>query len=290
MSVNIQNLRVRDGANNDAGIKVDIAYIPYSWIKTWPTTKDIDNANSFGELVRYYGNFELHEGKYWSIIESTMHKGILKSTLAGERDGRSAENDLEFVHPGNEDYLLGFIEYFKNTRTVLAVRERDKTEWRIVGSDGLPATLKTAEITTGGEVKDLKHAKMSFDSAGRIAKIYSGTIAFQTQLNITLDFTDGSTEYVEYGNQTYAIPVNTADASFFVYQNGRPLHKVVVTGGDLPTGLTASIVGGKIAVEGTPTQAGIYGFTLVGQITVDGTATGAVKESDVFEMTIVVTD
>lgn len=290
MLMNIQNLRVRDGANNDAGIQVDIAYIPYSWIKTWPTTKGIDTAANFEELVKYFGNFELYEGKYWCIIETTVNKGILKSTLAGERDGRSAENDLEFVHPGNEAYLLGFIEFFKNTRTVLAIRERDKTEWRIIGSEGLPASLKTGEVTTGGEVKDLKHAKISFDSAGRIAKIYSGLIAFKTPLKIRLDFTGGSTEYVEYGNQTYAIPVNTADANFFVFEDGRTLHKVAVTGGDLPTGMTASVVNGKIVVEGTPTAAGIYGFTLVGQITADGTATGTVVESSTFEMTIVVTE
>jgi hypothetical protein len=212
---------------------------------------------------------------------------MLKSNLVGERDSKSAENDIELWHPGNKAYLLGFIEYFKNTPMVLLVKELDETYVRVIGSDGLPAALEVGEITTGNAVKDSKGAKLSFKSIGRVAPIYAGLIQVKTALLLALDFAGGGIGYVGYGNNTFTISLTslTPDPTFFVWDNANPVHKLTVIG-DLPTGTTAVLENGKIKVTGVLSTEGLFVFRLLGQTTSDGTPTGTVLESYGFDMTI----
>lgn len=283
--LNLRNLDWQDGRDNDGGIQAKFFYIPYNDILTWPTINP--NPTEFAQKVVLVGNFVLKPGKSWKTGYCTMEKGMLKTTMVGETDGKSGESVVEFTHPGNEDYLLGFIEYFKNTSMVVMIQELDKTDYRVIGNKSLPAKLDSAEVTTGDAVKNLKHAKMGFKSVGRIAQIYRGFVQLDTELVLSIDFAGGSLEYTGLGNNIYTIPVDTVNANFFVWQNGRTLHKVTVTAGTLPTGLVASIVsGGKIGVIGTPTVPGIYPFTLRGQITDDGTETGTVLYSADIQISI----
>ena len=162
-----------DGQDNDAGLASELYYAPLADVATFPAV--IAVPTNFDEKVTVSSDFVMQSGKQFFQIYGTLEKGSVISTLVGERDGKSFENMAKFVHPGNKPYLLGFLEYLKNTNLVFIVKELDG-QMRIIGSEDLPAKIDAAESTTGEAVADLKHIEITVKSIGRIAPVYTGTV------------------------------------------------------------------------------------------------------------------
>ncbi|SDK35255.1 hypothetical protein SAMN05421823_102532 [Catalinimonas alkaloidigena] len=172
----LQDILWPNGSNNDAGLARMHYYCALDDIDTFPAIAATPaSATSAAELVTVADDFVFKSGKCFKEFYCTLEKGNMKSTLVGERDGKSAENTVTLFHPGNKDYLLGMIEYLKNTNLVVLVRELDG-QIRIFGSEYLPANLDVAESDSGTKVADLKGITVTVKSIGRIAPIYTGAI------------------------------------------------------------------------------------------------------------------
>ncbi|SFC71228.1 hypothetical protein SAMN05421780_108188 [Flexibacter flexilis DSM 6793] len=288
---NIRDILWENGQNNDAGIQSELCYILASDILVFPKTKPEEQRTSLEDEVTLVGNFVLKPGKSWKKIYCTQQKGSLESEIVGDTDGKSAENPLKIWHPGNKDYLLGFIEKFKNSSMVLLVRELDTTYWRVVGSEGLPAKYESGKITTGTAVKDGKGAEITWKSLGRIAPIYKGVVQLEPSLTLAISFVGGAPSYVALGNGIYAIAQAAANHQFFVLPSKKIHEASVMNANTLPAGmgLALNTETGKIEITGTPEATGLFPFQVIGRITHDGTPTGTTVESYTLDITLQIT-
>ena len=173
MSIAYDDVEYAVGQNNDAGTQTEIFWAPLADVLTFPKVP-ADPAD-FTTAVTITGDFVMKPGKKFNTLYCTLEEGEVTSSLVGERDGKSMENMINGFYPGNKAQILGFIEWAKNTPLVMVVKELEG-QMRIMGSDGLPCYIETADLTTGKKVADRKGITWSAKSVGRIAPILTGAV------------------------------------------------------------------------------------------------------------------
>jgi hypothetical protein len=173
MALIFKDMLRTDGRDNDGGLLVFAYWTLYHDIATFP--KVPANPTTLAEKVTIADPFVMKTGtKFWQF-QSTLLTPFLDSEGVGERDSRSAENKLTLKRAGNEDEILGWIEQVKNSDLVLIVSHINGKK-RVLGSEGLPASLEKFTIKSGGAVKDEISVTAEFMSVGRIAPFYTAAV------------------------------------------------------------------------------------------------------------------
>ena len=166
-------LKELKNGNNDAGIAVYVHFADHDDIETFPSVSATPLTPQ--DLVTVTGNFVMKPGKRFIKLYCTLETGSLASTMAGERDGRSAETLTTLYHPTNRKEIIAMLEWYKNRNIVAIVQELDG-QARLIGSEYIPAEIQNVEITTGTAITDRKGATITLRSIGRVAPVYEGTI------------------------------------------------------------------------------------------------------------------
>lgn len=167
--------------NNLGGIQGDIYFIPKADIDTAALPAINDDG------VTLVGVIQPKVGKKFSVVYQTAGKGKLEDNTVGERDSKSAENIVEFSHPGTGKSLTQFKKQIQNLPLVVIVKEGGK--FRVLGitvfstetapgvfteavSLDLPAYIETASGTTGTATADYKGTIFNIKAESTRAALY----------------------------------------------------------------------------------------------------------------------
>jgi hypothetical protein len=172
--MNLTDVLHSQGVDNMAGLRNIAYFCAYDDIDVFPTPTG--SPTTFAQKSTVTADFTFKEGKCWKKFYTTLEMGSIKSTMVGERDGKSHENMAELSHPTNKPELLGFLEEMKNTPMVALVQETDG-QIRIIGAPGLPAEISANEVNSGAKIADAKSTKVTIRSIGFIAPAYTGAIS-----------------------------------------------------------------------------------------------------------------
>jgi hypothetical protein len=165
------------GRYNPAGITKVYFALPED-IATFPVLDTPDTVGAtFSTLVTLPGAIVMAVGKKFQEIYCTLEEGELKSTFAGNRDGKGKENMLEISFPGNDADYLGFEAYAANRDFVFLVKEKNG-KYRVLGSPEDPAYLDTGDATSGKKIADGRKNVLTFKASGATAPpIYTTAVA-----------------------------------------------------------------------------------------------------------------
>lgn len=174
MALALEDIEKVPGENNDGGLGVYMYYALLQDILTFP--KVAPAPTDYAASVTVSADFVMKTGKKFYKFQNTLEKSSLQTTSAGERDGRSAENMYNFQHPGNKPQAVAWLEQNKNSDLVCIVEDVATGFKRILGSEFLPASFESFEVTSGDAVSSEKVVRGSIKSVGRVAPFYTGTI------------------------------------------------------------------------------------------------------------------
>jgi len=156
---------------NIAGLEKKHYYAFEEDILTYPValSPDFLAAVTFGELVTIplADLFVMQAGKFFHPFPCTEETGQVKSLLVGPTDSKAFENTANFQNAGNNDELAGAIAYTANKPVIIVVAELNGT-MKVVGSQGYPARLETAERDGGTKVADGNNQKHSYKAYAAI--------------------------------------------------------------------------------------------------------------------------
>jgi hypothetical protein len=175
--MNVASVTYQKGRYNPAGVTKVYWALPED-IATFPTLKTPDDADAtFDSLVTYSTAITMATGKKFQELYCTLEEGELKSTFAGNRDGKGKENMLEISFPGNDAAFHGFEAYAANRDFVFLVKEKNG-KVRVLGSPEDPAYLESGEGTSGKKIADGRKNVLTFKASGPTAPpIYTTAIA-----------------------------------------------------------------------------------------------------------------
>jgi hypothetical protein len=173
MALIFQDMLRTDGRDNDGGLLVFAYWALYTDILTFPKVPVA--PTTLAEKVTIADPFVMKQGKRFWQFQSTLLTSSLDGEGVGERDGRSAENKVTLKRVGNEAEVIGWVEQVKNSDLVLIVSHINGNK-RVIGSEGLPASLEKFTIKSGGAVKDEISVVAEFMSVGRIAPFYTAAV------------------------------------------------------------------------------------------------------------------
>lgn len=174
MAIEIEDLLKTSGQDNDGGLGVFCYYARHKDIKTWPAV--VAAPATYKERVTADGDFVFETGACFKRFQNTLEKSSLESQGVGERDSRSAENLYNIQHPGNKESVIGWLEEMKNEDLVVVVVDVASNTKRILGSEHLPASFESFNVTSGMAVADEKRVIATIKSIGRIAPFYEGDL------------------------------------------------------------------------------------------------------------------
>lgn len=158
-----------------SGIATKLFYVPIDFIKTM-TLPAQDAANYEDRVKIANGGIVLKTGKSWKSIDILIDEGELKSTLMGNVGNKKSKGELEFLIPGFRTKVLGFVDTYKNTPCLYAVRDQNG-KFFILGNQYVGAYIDSAEGTTGKKIED---------NSGVSAKISANTKVYSYEGEISL--------------------------------------------------------------------------------------------------------
>jgi len=173
MPIIFQDMLRTDGRNNDGGLLVFTYWALYTDILTFPKVPAAPAV--LADAVTIASPFVMKTGKRFWQFQSTLLTSSLDSEGVGERDGRSAENKITLKRTGNEAEIIGWLEQVKNSDLILIATQISGSR-RVIGSEGLPASLEKFSIKSGAAVKDEISVTAEFMSVGRIAPFYTAAV------------------------------------------------------------------------------------------------------------------
>lgn len=172
----IQDIDHVDGENNTGGLQIELKYAKLSDIQTLPVPVKTDptGTGTFDQLATISADVIFKPGKTYKTITVTLETGKIDSELQGEVDGKSFMNKLSFTIPGSKAKTLGFASFAKNSSFIFWPTEVDGNI-RQLGTEGYPAKMESAPITTGAKTADFKAGVFTFISAGNApSPIFTG--------------------------------------------------------------------------------------------------------------------
>lgn len=175
--MNPSSVTYAKGRYNPAGITKVYWALPED-IAIFPVLKTPDDADAtLSSLVTYATAIIMKAGKKFQEIYCTLEEGELKSTFAGNRDGKGKENMLEISFPGNDADFLGFEAYAANRDFIFLVKEKNG-KYRVLGSLEDAAYLESGDATSGKKIADGRKNVLTFKASGPTAPpIYTTDVA-----------------------------------------------------------------------------------------------------------------
>lgn len=176
--MDLQDIEHIDGSDVTPGVQQNLYYARMADIKTLPkpVLDDSSGDGSFANLVTISADIIMKPGKKFHKLYCTIETGKLDGNLVGEFDGKSFNNELSFVHPGNKPEVLGFAQWAKNSNLVFLAADQDG-QVRLLGHEGYPAKMMDAPTTTGDTPESRKQAQFTFKSNRKgPAPIFKGNV------------------------------------------------------------------------------------------------------------------
>lgn len=127
------------GSINPSGISDAVFYIPKHFIRRWPTIEDEYEAMMEGRYAEYDGDFELQQGRWWSLLYSTQGKGKINWDYQGETDCKVVVNRASLSYPKFTEAIRAFAKFASNGDLVFCVKHDGK--YYIIGNRDYRATL-----------------------------------------------------------------------------------------------------------------------------------------------------
>ncbi len=127
------------GSINPCGISDAVFYIPKHYIRRWPTIEDDFESLMQGRYAEYDGDFELQQGRWWSLLYSTQGKGKISWDYQGETDCKVVVNHATLSYPKLTEAIRAFAKFASNGDFVFCVKHDGK--YYIVGNRDYRATV-----------------------------------------------------------------------------------------------------------------------------------------------------
>ena len=153
-----ENLENCPNEDTIAGIATKLYYVPVAFVKSMamPTAgNDFESRITLGT-----GGIVLNTGKAWKSIDVQVD-----------------ENELKMLLPGFKPKNLGFIDTYKNTPCLYAVKDAEGKIF-VIGSLNIGAYIESADATTGKKIDD---------NSGITMKVTANTKLFLYKGEISLD-------------------------------------------------------------------------------------------------------
>lgn len=142
----------------------------------FPEPDDDASATSIEDMAKITGDIPLKDGKRFKKLYVTMETGAVRDNQIGEWDGKSFENYLDFLHPGNRAEALAFARKINNGNFIFLAKDAEGYT-RLIGKPQFPAKVDTNEGTTGQAVADRKGMTVTVKAYNNSpAPVYEGNI------------------------------------------------------------------------------------------------------------------
>jgi hypothetical protein len=157
----------------------------------WCPAADIDETqlpalSAVGKLdTAALDNIVCKVGKKFYKIYGTLETMKYDDGTVGERDGKSTDNTLEFIHPGTEQLVAEFKRQALNTPCVVLFSDGPNIRCMGLHNDNIadvnlslkiPAFCESINGTTGTTFADRKGKTFQFKQGGHPALYYKGAI------------------------------------------------------------------------------------------------------------------
>lgn len=170
-----ENLENCPNEDTIAGIATKLYYVPVAFVKSMamPTAgNDFESRLTIGT-----GGIVLNTGKAWKSIDVQVDENELKMALSGNTGNKKTKTELEMLLPGFKPKNLGFIDTYKNTPCLYAVKDAEGKIF-VIGSLNIGAYIESADATTGKKIDD---------NSGITMKVTANTKLFLYKGEISLD-------------------------------------------------------------------------------------------------------
>jgi hypothetical protein len=160
------------GEKNIPGIKTRIHLICECDVETWPdrlATTGVDDS------ITLDGNIVPKSGKFFAEFDIITKTGEVKDTLVGVDGSKSIQQSLDFKKANT----VGVAEWFNKHANMcaIAVVETKNGQKKVMGWQGSPVKIETAEGTTGmGPDTASEWTSQFMAHTGEVALIYVGTL------------------------------------------------------------------------------------------------------------------
>jgi len=157
------DIQHQSGQDNTAGLMTEFYFAKLDDIDTFPTP--IADPTTPEEKMTISEDFVMKDGKGFHKGYMTWGRGGVSWSLQGPMDGKSFTHNFEFYKPGADKESLAFLSLAKNENLVFIVKDKDGN-FRVVGSEGIPAKMDSVDGGTGQSGEDDKGDTITFVSEG----------------------------------------------------------------------------------------------------------------------------
>lgn len=146
-----ENLENCPNEDITAGLSTKLYYIPTEFVKTF--TKPTVGATLAGNMKIPAAGIVLKDNKYWKVIDIQLDENELKMNLTRNRGNKKSKTELDFMIPGFKANGLGFVETYKNTPCLYAIKDAEGKLF-VIGNKDIGGFIDTADATTGKKIED----------------------------------------------------------------------------------------------------------------------------------------
>ena len=170
-SATFSPLLFQQGQNNMGGYQNWTVFIPLSILESMP---EIASSPTTSEgYVTATGRFTFKTGETPVFIYCTEETVKYSAETAGEKDGHSYEQKVEFFHPGNAQQAHGLATRIKNTPGIILIADSDGRQ-QIIGNQFIPAYISTS-FDGGQKRADLRGTKFEGAAASNESAVFLET-------------------------------------------------------------------------------------------------------------------
>ncbi|SDE68422.1 hypothetical protein [Riemerella columbipharyngis] len=170
-----ENLENCPNEDSFSGLTTRLYYVPTAFVKTF--AKPAPGADYQSRVKIGTGGIVLDTGKSWKFIDVQFDENELKMSLTGNTGNKKVKTELDFLIPGLKVKNLGFIDAYKNTPCVYAIKDSEGKLF-VLGNKDLGAYIDTADATSGKKVDD---------NSGITAKVMANTKLYYYEGEINLE-------------------------------------------------------------------------------------------------------
>lgn len=159
------------GQNNMGGYQNWVGFIPLNYISSMPEIPDTPATAS--DYVCATGRFAFTDSNKPIFIYATEETVKYTAESAGEKDGKSYEQKVEFFFPGNKKEAHALATALKNTPGIIIIADSDGNQ-QIIGNQFIPAYLSPSY--DGGQKRaDLRGMKFEGAAASNQSAVFLDT-------------------------------------------------------------------------------------------------------------------
>ncbi|AQY22670.1 hypothetical protein [Riemerella anatipestifer] len=158
-----------------AGLTTRLYYVPTAFVKSF--AKPVPGADYASRIKIGTGGIVLNTGKAWKFIDIQIDENELKMNLTGNVGNKKTKTEIDFLIPGFKTKTLGFIDTYKNTPCIFAIKDAEGKLF-VVGSKDLGAYIESADATSGKKIDD---------NSGVTAKVVANSKLYYYEGEISLE-------------------------------------------------------------------------------------------------------